>query len=62
MEQKFLSPIQLCQRAQGISLVRVYQLIYSHRIKAVKESGFWKIPESEAARFLEARKERQSVK
>ncbi len=58
MEKNFLSPIDLCQRAQGISLIRVYQLLYAGRIKAEKRAGRWQIPETEAERFLAERKAR----
>ena len=58
MEKQRMSPVDLC-KASGASLSLIYSLVWSGKIKAEKLAGKWSIPESEAARFIAARQERQ---
>jgi len=58
---KKISPIDLCQ-ASGASLSLIYSLVWSGKVKAVKnERGNWQIDARDAASFLKTRKAKQGA-
>jgi hypothetical protein len=60
MEEKMIGVIELARRA-GILPENIYQKLWIGKLKGQKVSGSWQISETEADRFLAARKARQGA-